>query len=105
MAPALPLVALVLVGEALDLRTLGLTDDSGAHRRRRELRDRSQHLLAVDDEDGTQGHFLAGQLLDVETLTLFDAVLLAAGLDHCIHGARSPREWPGAEPCECSRGG
>ena len=54
---------------------------------------RGVHGLAVDDEDGRELDLAAvvdTEALDLELLTGFDLVLLAAGADHCVHGAGNP---------------
>ena len=101
MAPALPVVPLRLVGEAVDLRAPGVADDLGLHHRAVELVGRGEHGVAVDDEDGRELDLAAvveTEALDVELLAGFDLVLLAAGGDHCVHGARILRA--AAEPVD-----
>src|SRR3954454_22588119 len=83
-------------------RDLGAGDGGRAHDR--ALAADHQHLAELDRAAG-----LAIEPLDDEDLVLGDAVLLAAGLDHCVHGAgagpeigtrdrgRSPRD-PEREP-------
>src|SRR5689334_5767354 len=85
VAPRPALVRLVLVREAADLRALGPTDDPGGDRGARQRARGRQHSVAVDDEDRLEGHVFAVEQLDVEPVALGDAVLLAAGLDHCVH--------------------
>src|SRR4029078_480059 len=48
VAPALALVRLRLVREAVDLRPAGVTDDACLHRRPAELGGRGEHGVAVD---------------------------------------------------------
>src|SRR5262245_11289033 len=106
MTPAAPLVGLRLVREAADLLALGLTDDLGGHRRALQLVGLRQHGVAVDDEDRPQLHGLLGvevQPLDLEPLALLDAVLLAAGVDDCVHDLLAWSE-TAREPSESSRG-
>src|SRR5262249_41891640 len=84
--PPLPVVRFRLVREARDLGPTGLGDDPGADPRRREVVRGGQHTVAVDDEDGRQLDLARiAEPLDLELLTLLDAVLLAAALDHRIH--------------------
>src|SRR3974390_491513 len=54
VTPPLALVRLVLVREALDLRSLGLADDPSGHRRATQLARRGQHLVAVDEQHRLQ---------------------------------------------------
>src|SRR5690606_22184319 len=47
----------------------------------------------AEHENGLEGHDVAGlarELLDDDDVILGDFVLLAAGLDHCKHGAGPP---------------
>jgi hypothetical protein len=88
VTPALPLVRLVLVGEAPDLLALGLADDLGGDRRALELSRAGEDGVAVDQQHRPQLHRLLGvdvEPLDLERLALLDAVLLAAGVDDCVH--------------------
>src|SRR5438067_4246558 len=85
MAPVLALVRLVLVGEALDLRALRLADDPRRDRGGAELGGRGEHALAVDQHYRPEGDLFAVETLDVEAVAFGDAVLLAAGVDDCVH--------------------
>src|SRR3546814_11565866 len=81
---------LVLVGEPVDLGALGRTDHRGGDGRTGELRRGGEHGVAVDEHD--RGELddvvdLLAELLDVEDLAGLDLLLLATGLDHCVHGA------------------
>src|SRR4051794_17721568 len=86
MTPALPLVRLVLVGEASDLGAAGGTDHASGDTGTCELGGCGVRGIAVADVDGGEGDLVGvTETLDVEALALFDAVLLATGLDHVIH--------------------
>src|SRR4051812_28379015 len=80
-----------------ELRTAGLGDDLGTDRRVRDQRPADRGLIAVgDQQDAIDGDRLAR--FDVEQLDLelgpdFDAVLLTAGLDDCVHGSSGFRVW------------
>jgi hypothetical protein len=87
VAPAMVLAALLLEDD--DLRPAALLDDLGGHRGTRYMGRADgcglalahhQHLL-----EGHCGTGLAGQLLDHDDLILGDFILLAAGLDDCVH--------------------
>ena len=62
-----------------------------------------QDGVAVDEQHGRElelGAVVGADQLDLELLALLDPVLLAAGLDHCVHGAGNPsnRARKSAEP-------
>src|SRR5690606_1268937 len=86
--PAPPLVGLRLVGEAGDLRALRLAHDPGGDLGALQRLGAGQHGVAVDEEDGRELDLLGlahAQQLDVEPLAVLDPVLLATGLDDCVH--------------------
>src|SRR5690606_27188361 len=87
VSPPAPLVRLVLVGEAGDLGALGVAHDLALHAGLGQGVRSGHDVAAVDQED--RGQLDLGvdraQQLHLEPLALGDAVLLAAGLDHCVH--------------------
>src|SRR3954466_2965094 len=89
MTPVAALIRLVLVREAFDLRTACGADDPGRHCCAGELRRRGKHGVAAEEHHRPQRDLVAGEPFDVEPVTLGDAILLAAGLDHCIHDRNS----------------
>ena len=91
MAPPLPLVPLVLVREAVDLRALGVADDAGGDRRACQLDGGCEHDVAVDQVHRPQRHFVAGEALDLDVVTLSDPVLLATGWITAYMGAHNSR--------------
>src|SRR5882672_10560272 len=94
VAPRPALVRLVLVGEAFDLRALRLADDPRGDGRTVERGRGREHVVAVDEEHRLQGHVFAVEQLHVEAVALGHAVLLATGLDHCVH--RGLTRWSAA---------
>src|SRR4029453_5491873 len=88
MAPAARAVGLVLVREPGDLGTLVLAHDLGRDLGLAERLGAGQHRVAVDQQDGLQldlAVVAVAHQLDVELLALLDPVLLATGLDDCVH--------------------
>jgi hypothetical protein len=82
VAPALPLIRLVLVGEAGDLGPAGGADHASGDGGTGELGGGGEHGAPVDDENGSEGHLVGvTETLDIEALALFHAVLLATGLE------------------------
>src|SRR3546814_12346892 len=66
----------------------------GGDGRTGELRRGGEHGVAVDEHD--RGELddvvdLLAELLDVEDLAGLDLLLLATGLDHCVHGRSEER--------------
>src|SRR3546814_9991478 len=62
----------------------------GGDGRTGELRRGGEHGVAVDEHDRSELDDvvdLLAELLDVEDLAGLDLLLLATGLDHCVHGA------------------
>src|SRR5690349_21199486 len=93
VTPPLAVVRLRLVGEAVDLRPLRRADDLGLHRGAAQLTGGREHGVAVDQQDRAELDLAVvdAEPLDVELLAGLDLVLLAAGGDHCVHGAEKPR--------------
>ena len=60
MAPALALVRLGLVGEAVDLGALGLADDLGRDRGAPSWSGVGEHGVAVDEQDGRSSTSASG---------------------------------------------
>src|SRR4051794_3804121 len=88
VTPTATLVRLVLVGEAADLRTLGLLEDPARDAGARQIGCGAHHGVAVDEQHGTEGDLgarLLAEQLHLHTVTLGDPRLLAAGLDDCVH--------------------
>src|SRR5712691_1363546 len=93
---AVAVLAAVVVAALLleddDLLAALLRDDGGADRGAGDERRARRRLGALADHqdvaerDRRAG--LAGELLDGDHVVLGDSVLLSAGADHCIHGAR-----------------
>ena len=79
------------------LGAAGLGDDLGADRRVGDQRPADRGLVAVgDQQDAIDGDRLARfdvEKLDLELRADFDAVLLTAGLDDCVHGSSGLRVW------------
>src|SRR5688572_10170165 len=97
MTPALPLVGLVLVGEAADLRALGEAHDATGDRSTGEIGGLGHDGVAVDQQDRAERDLAArllAQQLDLHAVTLGDPRLLAACLDDCVHRDAT---LPGAE--------
>ena len=95
VAPAAAVVRLVLVGEPVDLRALGLADDPGRSPRRRAA---GPGVDSTSSPSTTRTGCerrprLAGRAARRRAAgPRLDPVLLAAGLDHCVHGAPHPAE-------------
>src|SRR3954454_12735591 len=87
MTPVPALVGLVLVGEAADLRALGL-----AHHARRDggpgqVGRLGDDRLTVDEQHRCEGHLTVGgaELLDLDAVALGHPLLLPTSADHCVH--------------------
>src|SRR5712692_804407 len=90
-----PLTRLVLVTEDVDLRALGVPDDLGRDVRPLERGRTGLYGLAVGDEQDLIKRDLvagvAGDLSHGDLCTLFDAVLLPAASDDCVHEMKTFR--------------
>src|SRR6185295_8619595 len=88
------LTGLVLVTEDLDLRALAVGHDLRRHFRAVERRLAGLYVVAVrDDEDVAERDRvtdLAGDGVDADEGSLFDAVLLAAAADDGVHRKLGP---------------
>src|SRR5690606_25495633 len=103
VTPAAPVVGLALVGEPGDLRPLGLAHDLGRDLRLAERLGPGEHDVAVDHEHGGELDLaVVGRTdqLDLQLLALLDPVLLAAGLDDCVHAICLCRRARGARNLE-----
>ncbi len=88
VTPTLAVVGLVLVGEAVDLRALGVAHDPGRHGGAPEVVGSGEHRVAVDEEHGPEidrGPFVDAEALDLDDVALGDSMLLPTGGDHCVH--------------------
>src|SRR5215213_8494997 len=89
MAPTAAGPGLVLVGEAADLRALGLAHDGGGHRGAGQLVRGGGDGVPVDHQqqgEGDLGADVDAEALDVQTAALGHPLLLATGADDCVHG-------------------
>ena len=101
VAPGTAPTGLVLVDEAPDLGAFFLAEDAGAHLGAGQLAGSRQHAVTVHDQDGSKGNLCAGGLaeeLNGNPLALFDALLLTACFDNCVHGRESIPIIGGARP-------
>src|SRR5215204_3524340 len=86
----LPLVVAGLVLELVnvDLRALAVLDDLTGHGHLRQGRCVAGDGLAVDQQDGREGHRVTGcacKAVDRERVAHGHLVLAATGLHHCVH--------------------
>src|SRR6266545_2964549 len=104
VAAAAALTGLVLVTEDLDLRALALSHDLRRHFCAVERRLACFHVVTVrDDQDVAERHGLAGpagDAVDADERSLFDAVLLAAASDDGVHRKLRPSgQKKSSRPC------
>src|SRR3712207_2659387 len=93
--------ALGLELEDAELRAALVGDDLGAHGGRAEAVAVEQRVAVAGQQQRLQfdgGAHLVGQALDEQGLALAHAVLLAAGLDHCVGHAHSLASETSAAP-------
>src|SRR5262245_33288024 len=88
MAVAAALVGAALVGEAIDLGTLGRAHDPAGDGGACQFGRGGQNRRAIN-EDGRGGRnvraVLGAEKLRLHPLALFDSFLLTAGCDFCVH--------------------
>lgn len=109
VAPGTAATGLVLIGEAMNFGAFFLADDESADARPGELLGRGEDGGAVYQQHRGKRDLFSRrrpEQLHGYALALFDALLFAACLDHCVHkgtsipggpdGGRAPRV-PGAK--------
>src|SRR4051794_34842572 len=86
VTPVAALVRLVLVGEALDLGTLGLAHHPGRHGGAGQVGGLGDDGVAIDQQHGREGQLaVSGQLLNLHAVALGYPLLLPTRTDHCVH--------------------
>ena len=88
MAVMTALVRAALVGEAVDLGALGLTDDTTGNGHAGELGRGGEDGVAVNEENWREADFgtlFGSEQLDGNGLAFGNLLLLATRCDHCVH--------------------